>query len=119
MMKNILVLAFILTFPIVSSAQNYDSLVQKIVSLEQRVNTIDLNMRSAHDQFRTGTYFIVAGALATVVAPLIIEGSHTEDSIKSSPMLYVVGGIALTTGVVLQIDAHKFIGRGSKKKRRN
>lgn len=98
---------------------DYDSLKQKILKMDAAINTIHLNLTKSHKQFKTGTLIMIAGAAMSLVGVQIIskEAGDSNNNYDKPHLLY--GGLALTTvGTIIQIDSHKWIGRGGRRERK-
>lgn len=118
-MKTLIVCSILVTVSLSAYSQSeddpkyrraYDSLWRnKIVNLEFEQESIKLNLKKSHDQFKTGTIVSIIGLLATG-AGAIVNGNEPG----SGNALFIIGGAATMIGVGIQIDSHKFIGRAGK-----
>lgn len=106
-----LILLLLVSATVNVNAQNIDSLTQRILKLELNQNHIQLNLAKSHKQFSTGSTLLLIGALATGAY------IHSLKSQDEMPILLAVGsGMALAGGVI-QIDSHKWIGKGGRKRK--
>lgn len=92
-------------------------------TLNKKIENINSNMQLCHQEYRSGTSCIIIGLITTVVGSIVfIEQPTVKASNQIRPTTNVVplfigcAGFVLTTvGGILQIDSHKYIGRGYKK----
>lgn len=111
-MKNLLLLQLI-TISSICHAQDIQELNQRILKLEIEQREVQLKTDKFHQQFKTGTIFMIAG-IATSVAGLIIwdrqknDNSRDLDPNSTSAKTILLGGLMVTAGVVIQIDSHKY-----------
>lgn len=116
-MRNVFAInALMLAVTLQSHAQDLDSLKQKILKMDIAINAMHYNMTKAHKQFRTGTYMMIAGTVATIIGTMVlseqaIDGNNNRDQ----PTLLYVGAGLMTAGGVIQIDSHKWLGRGGRR----
>lgn len=117
---GLIVFACALPFLIVKDChgQNLDSLNQRILKLEMNQRNIQLNLNKAHKQFSTGTLMVLTGAILTTAGAILTARDNDATSkAKNNNALLYVGAAMTTTGVVIQIDSHKWIGRAGQRKR--
>lgn len=120
-MKRILFL-MLLILPTISQGQDAE-LKDRILKLEENQEQIRLNLTKGHKQFSTGTFFLIGGVATTVLATVLYnkgtrnQNSDEQGKIRPSPVLLCIGGGMITAGTVIQIDSHKWIGRGGRKKK--
>ena len=79
-------------------------LSSKVIDISNKVESINLHLDKAHDQFRLGTKFVVVGFALSGLAVLM-------DPDRPSGFLSGVGGLLVVTGTVIHIDSHRFIGK--------
>lgn len=98
-------------------AQSYDSLKARILALEEGQAKVKLNLERAHKQFKFGTMIQAAGVIvgsAYFIKREADDLSTIGNDTGRDETLILIGGIMVTVGTVIQIDSHKFIGRGGK-----
>jgi len=111
MKKLILPLIFL---SITCSGQNYDSLRRVIEEIKVDQYRIELNLDKANEQFSSGTLLMGVGIGASVIGTLLYS-INSEDPGPFAPSLMIAGGAAAATGWIIQIDSHKWFGRGRRK----
>lgn len=75
-----------------------------INDINTEINTAGFNLIKAHNQYKSGTFFIIAGIGATALSiPLYAKDYQT------ATILSVSGAIFSIVGYVIQIDSHKYI----------
>jgi len=88
-------------------------------SITQDVNTIQLNLFKSHEQYRKGTGLLISGfSLSIIGTALLMTGIEGNDkgSTTIGSAFSIIGGIVSMTGVIVQIDSHKYIGRASNRR---
>jgi hypothetical protein len=101
-----------------------DDLKERILKLEINQKQIQMNLEKSHRRLETGTFFLIAGAVTTTAAIALYNrglenGKNNWDNIgrlTPSPVFLCIGGGLMVTGTVIQIDAHKWIGRAGRRK---
>lgn len=117
MLKPYLILLFFIT-PFFSFAQTYqpvsiDSLHAKILNLQADVDHIKLNLGRVEKRFKTGIAVSTVG-YSTVIAGGLMLGRKNDELGKG---LLIAGGICGVTGTILMVDAFRFLGIASGKKK--
>ena len=85
----------------------------RIAILEQKIDELQLNLGKAHSQYREGLHIAVGSFVGGILLAALGEVSGVE------PMAYLIaGGVGVTTGSIMMIDSHKWIGRAGKFKRK-
>jgi len=115
-MKVLLAIA-LLVMGFVCCGQDLDSLKQRILTLETNQKNIQLNLAKAHDEFKTGTLFVIAGALTSLIGAATYDGSTDGDGNTKPPTLIYIGLGCTAVGAYLQIDSHKYIGRAGRRRK--
>ena len=95
-----------------------DSLKEKILKMDAAINTIHLNMVRSHNEFKTGTFLIIGGTALIVAGVLIRKDKDGEVVRESNNALVHIGAGVTTIGTIIQIDSHRWLGRGGRKKRK-
>lgn len=103
MKKLILVL---LLSPFVGYSQSIDSLKSEILKLRTRQDHVNVLLEKGHSQFKSGRGYMIGGALFGVAGGLLVEGDLSFK--KGWPWLLVFGGAVSATGIVIQINSHKW-----------
>jgi len=89
--------------------KNYDSLVRKVMKIDAAINTMHSNLIKSHEEFKAGTIILIGGIVISVV------GTQVKQAQSGQPLV-IFGGIVATVGGIIQIDSHKFIGKGARRK---
>src|SRR5688572_32652838 len=118
MIRFFSVLAFV-TLSFVSSAQTAqtskaDSLNAAIVKLQTDVAHIKLNLGRVEKRFKTGILISTVGYTTVITGGLMLGRKHDE----LGKALLITGGVTGVTGTILMVDAFRFLGIASGKKRR-
>lgn len=120
MIKFLLTPFIFLVFIQATSAQttqqpDADSLRLAIVNLRADVDDIKLNLGRVEQRFKTGIVVSTIG-YTTVITGGLMLGRKKDELGKG---LLIAGGITGVTGTILMVDAFKFLGiaSGRKKKR--
>ncbi len=100
---------------ITSSRPNADSLNLEIINLRADVDHIKLNLGRVEQRFKTGIVVSTLG-YTTVITGGLMLGRKNDELGKG---LLIAGGITGVTGTILMVDAFRFLGvaSGRKKKR--
>lgn len=97
---------------------DYDSLKQKVLNMDVAINAIHHNMMHSHKEFKAGTSLIILGTIMTIAGSLILQDKDgTVTRTNKNPTLIYLGTGVVTIGTIIQIDSHKWIGRGGREKR--
>lgn len=123
MKKPLFILAIL--FSLHAKAQTSDSVFNLLRIQNARLDTIQLNLHRFSNQYHTGTVGTIIGGMFAVGSGLIYAFVTTKDS-KTGETLHPTGallGIGLgagliTIGSLIQIDAHKWIRKAGKIKRK-
>ena len=68
---------------------------------------IRIDLRLCHEQYKTGTDMIIVGTLMGIGGQLLVN----KDPSNSVLYVFNIGGALLAlTGVIVQIDSHRYIG---------
>lgn len=114
-MKTILTI-ILATVSLSVFSQNLDSLNQKILKMDLAINSIHYNMDKSHKQFRTGSMFLLAGLVASAVGTFVVNNNTPDDPKNINKPVLLSVGIGLTAvGGIIQLDSHKWIGRGGRR----
>jgi hypothetical protein len=111
----LLVCSSFLSFSQTGSTQSEDSLKVAILKLQGEVDHIKLNLGKVESRFKTGIFISTLG-YSTVIAGGLMLGRKNDELGK---VLLVTGGVAGVTGTILMVDAFKFLGIASGKKKRH
>ena len=94
-----------------NNKNSYDELSIKIENMNN-------NMRLCHNNYRSGTICIVVGTLMNLTSSFILmetSNSYNSTTDNTVPILIGVAGIVLSSvGTIIQIDSHKYLGKGYK-----
>lgn len=74
-------------------------------------------MVNAHKQFRTGTALIISGTVLSVVGFLMTKDTPENAAKSPGAFVYIGGGMTLAGGII-QLDSHKWFGRGGRMKKK-
>ncbi len=85
-------------------AGSHDELIAELEYMDEKIASINLHLEKAHEQYRTGTHFVVAGVLLQGVAVLF-------NSSNPSGLLLGLGTLSTAVGGVIWIDSHKHFYR--------
>jgi hypothetical protein len=112
-MKQIILTLFVLTVFVNTNAQTtatipYDTLVQRVLKLEQSNASIKTGMEKAHSEFRTGTALIFVGVALSGLSVVMASG---KDELGTGQGVAIAGLAFATVGTILHFDAHKHLGR--------
>ena len=115
MVRRITPLAFFLVIFTTSYSQelSYDSLKASILSLEEKVETINLNLENSQKKFQSGILIATLGYTTTIAGGLMLGRNNDE----TGQALLVVGGATGVIGTYKMVDAFKYL-TGRKKKRK-
>ncbi len=115
--KLIILILFIstATFAQTGQASSPDSLSMAILKLQGEVDHIKLNLGRVEKRFKTGIVISTIG-YSTVIAGGLMLGRKNDELGKG---LLIAGGFAGVTGTILMVDAFKFLGIASGKKKRH
>lgn len=117
-MKKLLVIISLLS-PFIATAQvsanaSADSLKTEILNLKADVNNIKLNLGKVENRFKTGIIVSSIGYSVVITGGLMLGRKNDE----LGKTLLIVGGATGLTGTILMVDAFKFLGFASGKKKR-
>lgn len=91
-----------------------EQLKRDIITLQQDVENIQINLGTAENKFKRGIGMATLGYSVTIAGGLML-GRKNDDLGK---VLLVSGGVLGITGTVLMVDAFKYLGRASRKKQK-
>jgi hypothetical protein len=83
--------------------------------MDAAINTIHFNMVKSQSEFRTGTFLLVAGTALSIAGALIKTDKDSYGVTKNNGAFFFIGTGIATIGTIVQIDSHKWIGRGQKR----
>ena len=118
MIRSLFVLFFSALF-ITSAAQikptqSTDSLYAELLKIQADVDHIKLNLGRAEKRFRKGIVVSTIGYTTVITGGLMLGRKHDE----LGKALLVTGGITGVTGTIMMVDAFRFLGVASGRKRR-
>jgi hypothetical protein len=116
-MKYLIYTAIFVTVCFGAGAQDLDSLKTKILKLEENQEIMRMRLSTSHKKFQTGTVLILSGALLTALDLAVFKKESESNDRKHNYRVTYGGAFLLATGVYFQIDSHKFLWMGSKRKR--
>lgn len=91
-----------------------DSLAAAIINLQLDVEQVKLNLGRVEKRFKTGIVISTIG-YSTVIAGGLMLGRKNDELGKA---LLITGGVAGVTGTILMVDAFRFLGIASGKKKK-
>lgn len=94
--------------------QHVEQLKRDIITLQQDVENIQINLGTAENKFKRGIGMATLGYSVTIAGGLML-GRKNDDLGK---VLLVSGGVLGITGTVLMVDAFKYLGRASRKQQK-
>ncbi len=107
MKKLLLLLSFASLFSC-EPAVAQDTLAYRVHLLEVKQYNAGVDMIRFHDQFKGSLYMMAAGA-ALIGVGGIIHNNGGDGNIKAAHKFTFFGGVALLSGVVINIDSFTFI----------
>lgn len=123
MMTRLILIIGMMTFAGMAIGQTtleYDSLKRKVLKMDEAINNMHMNMVDHQDQFKTGTMISVTGVVVSLLYFVIDtnkKNSKTGDpEAVKQPAFIIFGGALVTVGTAIQIDSHKYLGRGGRRK---
>lgn len=108
---------FLCSSPAAAQQTELDSLKEKILKMDVAINALHHNMVNAHKQFRTGTALIISGTVLSVVGFLMTKDTPENAAKSPGAFVYIGGGMTLAGGII-QLDSHKWFGRGGRMKKK-
>jgi hypothetical protein len=118
-MLKIYLLLFLWALPFVSQAQttesaSLDSLKADMLKLQTEVDHVKLNLGRVEQRFKTGILVSTLGYSIVITGGLMLGRKNDE----LGKVLLVTGGATGVTGTILMVDAFKFLGIASGKRKR-
>lgn len=111
-MKKLLLILFLIHSACM--AQQIDS---SLIETQKALNHISLNLNRCHEEYKSGVMLWLFGAAAITGGALwssdIASRGGSGREYSGPTMLYIMGGILQTGGIIMVMDSHKFIGRAS------
>ncbi|GAB4229547.1 MAG: hypothetical protein Tsb0034_01160 [Ekhidna sp.] len=92
---------------------SYDSLKQQILSLETRVDKVELNLEQSKNKFKSGILIATIGYTTTIAGGLMLGRSNDQ----MGQALLVAGGVTGVIGTYKLVDAFSYLTGRKKKKR--
>lgn len=118
MLKNYCLL-LLLALPFLAHAQttepaSLDSLKASILNLQAEVDHVKLNLGRVERRFKTGIFVSTLGYSIVITGGLMLGRKNDQ----LGKVLLVTGGVTGVTGTILMVDAFKFLGIASGKRKR-
>jgi hypothetical protein len=98
-----------------NQSHSVDSLKSEIIKMKADVDNIKLNLGRVENRFKTGIFVSTLGYSIVITGGLML-GRKNDDLGK---VLLVTGGVTGVTGTIMMVDAFKFLGIASGKKRKS
>jgi|JI102314A1RNA_FD_contig_31_3875137_length_898_multi_1_in_0_out_0_2 hypothetical protein len=118
MRKIILLLLLLLPYYMygqVNQSSASDSLKLEILNMKADVDNIKLNLGRVENRFKTGIFVSTLGYSIVITGGLMLGRKNDE----LGKVLLVAGGATGVTGTILMVDAFKFLGIASGKKKKS
>lgn len=94
------------------SPTTVEDLKQQVLSLNERMDQVQLNLVTSEKRFKRGILVATIGYSLTITGGLMLGRSNDQ----LGQVLLVAGGATGTVGTVLMIDSFKYLGRAGKKR---
>lgn len=122
MKKASILIVFVAGWLTLSAQDSEVELKDRILKLEHSQEQMKVALQQSHKKFSTGTLFIIGGMTTILTSGLIyVKQSGNTDAwdngklLHPTPVLLYIGGGLVTTGAIIQIDSHKWIGRAGRR----
>lgn len=90
-----------------------DELKKEVLNLKSELISTKVNLADFQKQFRVGTIITYGGAALFAIGYLVAANAllarNPSGSLASIP-LFIIGGVGLIGGPIVQLDAHRYIG---------
>lgn len=83
---------------------------QQLLTTDQRLDNIQLNLLKFGRQYNAGTMLVLAGITTTLLSSWIASTKYKEGNPYTLVPSYIGAGITII-GAVIQIDSHKLLRR--------
>jgi hypothetical protein len=90
-----------------------EDLKRQVLSLQQDVDNIQLNLSISEKKFKRGILVATIGYTLTITGGLML--GRQNDQLGQG--LLIAGGVTGALGTVLMVDSFKYLGRAGRKKR--
>lgn len=117
-MSKVYCLLLLLALPVVSHAQksepiSLDSLKADVLRLQDEVDHVKLNLGRVERRFKTGIFVSTLGYSIVITGGLMLGRKNDE----LGKALLITGGATGVTGTILMVDAFRFLGIASGKRK--
>lgn len=106
----------LLAFSFASQAQqspaSIEELKQQVLSLNERMDQVQLNLSTSEKKFKRGILVATIGYSLTITGGLMLGRSNDQ----LGQVLLITGGATGAVGTVLMIDSFKYLGRAGRRK---
>jgi hypothetical protein len=93
-----------------STPTDVEDLKKQVLSLQQDVDNIQLNLVASHKKFKRGILVATIGYSLTITGGLLLG----RENDKTGQILLIAGGATGAVGTVLLIDSFKYLGRAGR-----
>ena len=117
MLKNTFCFVLLLFSISVYSQQtpvDVEELKKQVLSLQQNVDNIQLNLFTSEKKFKRGILVATIGYTLTITGGLML--GRQNDQLGQG--LLIAGGVTGALGTVLMVDSFKYLGRAGRDKRK-
>jgi hypothetical protein len=91
-----------------------EELKKQVLSLQQNVDNIQLNLSTSEKKFKRGILVATIGYTLTITGGLML--GRQNDQLGQG--LLIAGGVTGALGTVLMVDSFKYLGRAGRDKRK-
>jgi hypothetical protein len=91
-----------------------EELKKQVLSLQQNVDNIQLNLSTSEKKFKRGILVATIGYTLTITGGLML--GRQNDQLGQG--LLIAGGVTGAIGTVLMVDSFKYLGRAGRDKRK-
>jgi len=108
-MKKTGLIILLMSIYFLGNAQIKDSL--DIANQQKQIDDIYKRMYKHGDEHRIGSIFLISGLVVNSLITLSVSGFNFGYNYKHAEIGWALGSSLMITGIVIQIDSHKYFNR--------
>jgi S-adenosylhomocysteine hydrolase len=110
-MKNLFIIVlFLSSVSITAQTIEKQQTTDKLNYLYQQQKNLEQDLMAFNSQYKTGTNLIIYGTGFSLITGLLTQTDTGIRGEKTGLILIGTGGLIALSGIIVQIDAHKFLG---------
>ena len=110
-MKNLFIIVlFFSSISVTAQTNENEQKTDKLNYLYQQQKNLEQDLMAFNSQYKTGTNLIIYGTGFSLITGLLTQTDTGIRGEKTGLILIGTGGLIALSGIIVQIDAHKFLG---------